>query len=44
MVLMNTDGKVIDKQRISNQEITNYLQEKVTRNTHAVGIDSFLNL
>ncbi len=29
MVLMNANGEVIDKQRITNQEITNYLQEKV---------------
>ena len=36
MVLMNTDGKVVDKQRISNQEITQYLQEKVPQETYAV--------
>lgn len=36
MVLMNANGEVIDKQRISNQEITNYLQEKVPQETYAV--------
>jgi transposase len=36
MVLMNADGEVVDKQRISNQEITNYLQEKVPQETYAV--------
>ena len=29
MVLTNAKGEVVDKQRIYNQEITNYLQEKV---------------
>jgi predicted NBD/HSP70 family sugar kinase len=33
MVLMNGNGEVIDKQRISNQEITTYLQEKVSQET-----------
>ena len=36
MVLMNANGEVIDKQRISNQEITQYLQEKVPQETYAV--------
>jgi transposase len=36
MVLMNANGEVVDKQRISNQEITNYLQEKVPQETYAV--------
>ncbi|MDP2964503.1 MAG: hypothetical protein Q8N39_00535, partial [Pelolinea sp.] len=36
MVLMNAKGEVVDKQRISNQEITNYLQEKVPQETYAV--------
>ncbi len=36
MVLMDVKGEVIDKQRISNQEITNYLQEKVPQETYAV--------
>jgi len=29
MVLMDAKGKIIKKGRISNQEITKYLQEKV---------------
>ena len=36
MVLMDANGEVVDKQRISNQEITNYLQEKVPQETYAV--------
>lgn len=36
MVLMNANGEVIDKQRITNQEITQYLQEKVPLETYAV--------
>jgi len=36
MVLMNTKGDVIDKERISNQEIREYLQEKVPQETYAV--------
>jgi len=36
MVLMNAKGEVIDKQRISNQEIKKYLEEKVPRDTYAV--------
>ncbi|MCJ7520573.1 MAG: hypothetical protein MUO42_13005 [Anaerolineaceae bacterium] len=36
MVLMNANGEVVDKQRISNQKITNYLQEKVPQETYAV--------
>ena len=36
MVLMNANGEVIDKQRITNQEITTYLQEKVPQETYAV--------
>jgi len=36
MVLMNANGEVLDKQRVSNQEITNYLQEKVPQETYAV--------
>ena len=36
MVLMDDKGEVIDKGRISNQEISEYLQEKVPRETYAV--------
>ena len=36
MVLMDDKGTVIDKERISNQEITKYLQEKVPQETYAV--------
>ena len=36
MVLMDAKGEIINKGRISNQEITNYLQEKVPRETYAV--------
>jgi transposase len=36
MVLMDAKGEVIDKERISNQEIRDYLQEKVPRETYAV--------
>ena len=36
MVLMNTKGDVIDKERISNQEIREYLQEKVPQETYTV--------
>ena len=36
MVLMDAKGEVIDKQRISNQEIKKYLEEKVPRDTYAV--------
>jgi transposase len=36
MVLMDANGEVIDKQRVANQEITNYLQEKVPQETYAV--------
>ena len=36
MVLMDAKGEVIDKGRISNQEITKYLQEKVPQETYAV--------
>jgi len=36
MVLMNANGEVVDKQRITNQEITTYLQEKVPQETYAV--------
>jgi len=36
MVLMNARGEVIDKQRISNQEIKKYLEEKVPQDTYAV--------
>ena len=36
MVLMDDKGTVIDKGRISNQEITKYLQEKVPQETYAV--------
>jgi len=36
MVLMDAKGKVLEKERISNQEITKYLQEKVPRETYAV--------
>ena len=34
MVLMNANGEVIEKQRITNQEITTYLQEKVPQETY----------
>jgi transposase len=36
MVLMDAKGEVIDKERISNQEIRDYLQEKVPKETYAV--------
>ena len=36
MVLMDAKGEVIEKGRISNQEITKYLQEKVPQETYAV--------
>ncbi len=36
MVLMDAKGEIINKGRISNQEITKYLQEKVPRETYAV--------
>jgi len=36
MVLMDAKGEIINKGRISNQEITKYLQEKVPQETHAV--------
>jgi len=36
MVLMDAKGEVIDKGRISNQEITKYLQEKVPQETYAM--------
>ena len=36
MVLMDANGEVVDKQRISNNEITKYLQEKVPQETYAV--------
>jgi len=36
MVLMDAKGEILDKGRISNQEITKYLQEKVPRETYAV--------
>jgi transposase len=36
MVLMDAKGEVIDKERISNQEIREYLQEKVPQETYAV--------
>jgi transposase len=36
MVLMDAKGEVIDKQRISNDDISRYLQEKVPQETYAV--------
>ena len=36
MVLMDAKGEILDKGRISNQEITKYLQEKVPQKTYAV--------
>jgi len=36
MVLMDAKGEIINKGRISNQEITKYLQEKVPREAYAV--------
>ncbi|MDP2965602.1 MAG: hypothetical protein Q8N39_06120, partial [Pelolinea sp.] len=36
MVLMNAHGEVVDKQRISNDDISRYLQEQVPKETHAV--------
>jgi len=36
MVLMNQTGEVIDERRISNNEIKEYLIERVPKNTHAV--------
>ncbi len=34
MVLMDAKGEVIDKQRISNDDISRYLQEKVSQETY----------
>jgi hypothetical protein len=36
MVLIDAKGEVIDKERISNKEIKEYLEEKVPRETYAV--------
>ena len=36
MVLMDAKGEIINKGRISNQEITKYLQEKVPKEAYAV--------
>jgi len=36
MVLMDAKGEVIDKQRITNDDISKYLQEKVPQETYAV--------
>ena len=36
MVLMNAKGEVIDKQRVSNDDISRYLQEKVPQETYAL--------
>ena len=36
MVLMDAKGEILNKGRISNQEITKYLQEKVPQETYAV--------
>jgi transposase len=36
MVLMDAKGEVVDKQRISNDDISRYLQEKVPQETYAV--------
>ena len=36
MVLMGAKGEVIDKRRISNQKIKEYLEEKVPQETYAV--------
>jgi len=36
MVLIDAKGEVLEKGRISNQEITKYLQEKVPQETYAV--------
>jgi transposase len=36
MVLMDAKGEIINKGRISNQEMTKYLQEKVPQETYAV--------
>ena len=36
MVLMDAKGEIINKGRISNQEISEYLQEKVPQETYAV--------
>jgi hypothetical protein len=36
MVLMNANGEVVDKQRISNDDISRYLQEQVPKETYVV--------
>jgi len=36
MVLMNANGEVIDRQRVSNDDIPRYLQEQVPKETYAV--------
>ena len=36
MVLINTERKVIDKQRVSNDDISRYLKEQVPKETYAV--------
>ena len=33
---MDAKGEVLEKERVSNQEITKYLQEKIPRETYAV--------
>ena len=36
VVLMNAEGEVLDKQRIQNSEIANYISENVPKETYAV--------
>lgn len=36
VILMDADGKILDKLRLKNQEVGNCLREEVPKNTHAV--------
>lgn len=36
VVLMNTEGEVIDERRLPNKEVADYLEEHVPRETYAV--------
>jgi len=36
LVLMNADGEVIDKQRLKNTEIKNYIEKNIPKETYAV--------
>jgi len=36
LVLMNAEGEVIDKQRLKNTEIKNYIKKNIPKETYAV--------